>query len=205
MQVVTDTLSNLTLTEQQEYRIIEEICDWERQAYGEDKHRTPVKFFECIKKNRTGFFISTHGGALVGYADVWQLRNDFYEGLKAGLIEEEALDSTAVLPETETGSNLWYIGSMIIEAEFRKKSPVAAAFTFAALSNSLPNFFREKSEFPAKVLGVGSSPFGQKLLNKWQCTAITEHRNAIDHRPRFEKSLNRLGDEDCFYITRRRH
>lgn len=197
------TLSDLNLSRPEEYRIVEQICDWERVAYGEGLHRRPESFFPCIEKNRSGFIVARSGKRLLGYADLWQLSPSFYAGLKIGEIDEESLSVSSVLATNDQPSGLWYVGSMICEAEYRKSSGLAGALLFAEICNYLPKFFSMQSRYPASILGVGSSSFGEKLLTKWAFSPVMKSNSAIDHRPRYEKTLFCANDAACFVIRAR--
>lgn len=196
------SLEQLRLTESAERRIISTICDWERIEYGEGKHRTPEELHECARKNRSGFFILTDASSLLGYADVWELDRDFYRGLRGGAIAEESLAKQYILGRSDAQSGLWYIGSIITEPALRRDRPVRAALAFAAICNVLPYFFRNHTPFPSKVLGVGSSTFGKKLLTRWGFEPVVRDERAIDLRPRFEKSMTKPQDADSLYLGR---
>ena len=202
MRLLAKSLAQLTLSEAAEREIVGTICDWERLEYGEGKHRTADAFYDCVKKNRTGFFIIRDQTKLIGYADVWELPTDFYSALRVGNIDEESIASSFILDRSDKRSSLWYIGSIITNPELRATRPVAGAIAFASICNVLPTFFRAHSEFPAKILGVGSSPFGKKLLTRWGFLPVKSDLRAIDLRPRFEKSLNHPQDADALLLGR---
>jgi hypothetical protein len=203
MRMSAQSLSQLALSEAVEREIISTICDWERLSYGEGKHRTTDAFHDCAKKNRTGFFILWVQNTLLGYADVWELPVEFYSRLRVGTIDEESIAASCILGESDPRSSLWYIGSIIIDPEVRRARPVAGAIAFASICNALPTFFQAHSHFPAKILGVGSSPFGKKLLTRWGFSPVANDPNAIDLRPRFEKSMSAPTDADDLYLGRR--
>lgn len=204
MKLSTLPLSQLNLSEEVEFSYMTTICDWERVEYGEGKHRLPNDLHRCAKKNRTGFFLLLEGDKLVGYADVWELPIDFYSKLRVGIIDEESIADQYILSRSQFRTNLWYIGSIITDPQIRQKQPIVGAFAFASICNALPNFFHEYSEFPAKILGVGSSPFGKKLLTRWGFSPVNSDSNAIDLRPRFEKIVEKPDDVDVFYLARRK-
>lgn len=197
------SLRELNLTEHMEYQFISKICDWERIEYGEGKHRTADILYECVKKNKHGFFILSNNSQLIGYADVWELEADFYDKLLTGVADEESLDKSNVLNRTEARTGLWYIGSIITDPKLRIKKSNRAAFAFVAICNAIPQFFKNHSIYPAKVLGVGSSDFGKKLLTKWGFEPIQHDENAIDLRPRFEKTMLVPEDADSLYLCRK--
>jgi hypothetical protein len=205
LNVTIATLSELQLSREQEYRFIEEICDWERIAYGDGLHRQPSAFHACVEKNRSGFIVAVSDNKLLGYADVWQLELGFYSRLRVGLIDEESLAASVILSSSDAPSGLWYVGSMICEAEFRKTGGLAAALLFAKLCSYLPIFFARQPKYPASVLGVGSSSFGEKLLCRWAFTPVLAANNAIDIRPRYEKTLRSASDASCFIIRSKYH
>lgn len=204
MTMAAHSLAELALGERHERELISTICDWERMAYGEGKHRVPDAFHACAKKNRTGFFILRSESGLVGYADVWELPYDFYSDLRIGTVSEESIAEQFVLSRSDNRSRLWYIGSIITNPRIRRDRPISGALAFAAICNVLPSFFQQHTDFPAKVLGVGSSDFGKKLLTRWGFSPVERDRRAIDLRPRFEKTMTNHRDADDLHIGRRR-
>lgn len=203
MRVAAKSLSELALTAGVELAHVSTICEWERLEYGDGKHRVAASFIKCVRKNCTGFFVLLNKEKLVGYADVWELPVDFYNKLRIGTIDEESIDAAYVLSRSEVRSSHWYIGSIITDPDLRASRPVAGAMAFASICNVLPHFFRAYSEFPAKILGVGSSSFGKKLLSKWGFNSVESDPYAIDLRPRFEKSLLMPTDSDAFHLGRK--
>ena len=203
MHTVAKSLTQLNLVEGVEHEHISTICDWERIEYGEGKHRTPDAFHRCAMKNRTGFFLLLNASGLVGYADVWELPTDFYSKLRGGTIDEESIAAQHILARSEPRSGLWYIGSIITDPKLRRERPTGAALAFVSICNVLPVFFQTYSEFPAKILGVGSSSFGKKLLTRWGFDPVERDLNAIDLRPRFEKTMSHSNDADALYFGRR--
>lgn len=203
MKTTVRSLAHLDLSEAKERTTIATICEWERLAYGEGKHRTTDAFHDCVKKNRTGFFVINGETGLVGYADIWQLPSDFYSKLKIGTIDEESIAAKYILSGLDQRSSLWYIGSIITDPSLRASRPMAAALAFTSICNVLPSFFRSNSQFPAKVLGVGSSQFGKKLLTRWGFAPVSSAPNAIDLRPRFEITLNVPKNADAFHLGRK--
>lgn len=203
MKILARSLHDLSLGEQREREIISTICDWERLEYGEGKHRTTDAFHSCVRKNRTGFFILLAGSSLVGYADVWELPRDFYSKLRVGTIDEESIAQQYILSRTDQRSGLWYIGSIITDPKVRQSRPIAGALAFAGICNVLPNFFCQYTDFPAKVLGVGSSPFGKKLLTRWGFSSVKCDPRAIDIRPRFEKIMRCPKDANDLHLGRK--
>ena len=202
MKFLAYSLAQLTLSQITERDIIGTICEWERLEYGEGKHRTTDAFHDCARKNRTGFFILQNQGKLLGYADVWELPPEFYSRLRVGTIDEESIAANYILNRSDQRSSLWYIGSIITDPELRAARPVAGAMAFASICNVLPSFFRVHSEFPAKILGVGSSAFGKKLLTRWGFSPVERDPMAIDLRPRFEKVMNLPRDADALRLGR---
>lgn len=142
-------------------------------------------------------------GKLLGYADIWELRTTFYSQLRVGTTDEESIAASHILARSEPRTSLWYIGSIITDPELRAKRPTAGAIAFARICNVLPGFFRAYSPFPAKVLGVGSSAFGKKLLTRWGFSPVESHPRAIDLRPRFEKHMNDPRDAEALHLGRR--
>jgi hypothetical protein len=141
--------------------------------------------------------------SLVGYADIWELPSDFYSKLKNGTIDEESIAAKYILSRSDQRSSLWYIGSIITDPSLRASRPIAAALAFTSICNVLPSFFSINSHFPAKVLGVGSSQFGKKLLTKWGFSPVSSAPNAIDLRPRFEITLDAPENADAFHLGRK--
>jgi len=203
MKMAAHSLTQLDLSESLERKFIATVCEWERIEYGEGKHRIPEAFYLCAKKNRTGFFMLLNGSSLVGYADVWELPEDFYSMLRVGIIDEESIAERYILSRSDSRSGLWYIGSIITDPQIRLERPVGAALAFASICSALPGFFQNYSKFPARILGVGSSPFGKKLLERWGFAAVARDENAIDLRPRFEKVMERPRDADALHLGRR--
>lgn len=194
------SLESMHLSKAEEFDIFSTICEWERIEYGEGKHRVPYILQACAQKNRSGFFVLCESGSLQAYADVWELSPDFYSGLSSGLIDEESLSADYILGRFQARTSLWYIGSIITNPARRAERPTASAIAFAAICNALPNFFRGHSEFPARVLGVGSSPFGKKLLSRWGFEPVVPAIGAIDLRPRFEKRMVMPSDADSLSL-----
>lgn len=201
---IVQSLAALRLNQAVEYRILEEICEWERLEYGEGKHRIPDALQQCVEKNREGFLLILRDSKLIAYADVWELNSDFYSKLKIGEELEESLSHHHIIAPKDEKSGKWYIGSIITAPDFRREHPSAAALAFVAICNALPRFFACQKKYPATVLGVGSSAFGQRLLSRWEFESIQRSERAIDLRPRFEKGLASTHSAECFRIGRKR-
>ncbi len=198
------TLADLELDSKKEFHIVEEICEWERAAYGDGLHRVPHKFIECVKKNRTGFVVAMSGDDLIGYADLWQLQSHFYSRLRTGEADEESLAEQHVLSPADARSDAWYVGSMIISEQFRSANRIASVSAFTEICRQLPKILHRHSNFPASILGVGSicvgedSSFGAKLFTSWGFAPVVAAEHAIDTRPRYEKQLRMMSDTECF-------
>ena len=185
----TTTLNESKQTPVASHMLMSTICQWEEQAYGKGLHRQPDELARCVEKNGAGFIVLLEGDELLAYADVWQLTKDFYERLRTGLIDEESIETRDILSCTDSPTGLWYVGSMIVQPALRQKQPTRAAMAFATLCSALPGVFKKNSPFPARVLGVGSSAFGGKLMHKWGFEHVMADQQAIDLRPRMEKIL----------------
>lgn len=182
---------------------IQTICQWEEQAYGQGLHRQPDNLLRCCEKNGSGFVVLQEAGVLLGYADVWQLTPDFYARLKVGVIDEESIHERDILSPTDPVTGLWYVGSMIVSPELRREHPTKAALVFASLCGALPAVFKNHGPFPARLLGVGSSGFGCKIMKKWGFAAVVADEMAIDLRPRMEKIMLTAEDANIFDMTRK--
>lgn len=203
MDLIVRSFDSEEISSAAKHYFISEICEWERQEYGEGKHRTPQQLSECADQNPFGLFLAFRDEELFGYADIWQLEKEFYEGLRIGKILEEALSASVIQSISDVPSGCWYIGSIIVSGKLRAQNRVGAALTFASLCNELPSFFQKNSQFPAVVLGVGSSPFGAKLLNRWKFSALSPDEKAVDLRPRYEKDMQKAGDALSFHVGHR--
>ncbi len=181
---------------------IQTICTWEEQAYGKGLHRQPEELMRCYRKNSSGFILLQEADVLLGYADVWQLTPDFYERLKVGVIDEESIHERDILSPTDTVTGLWYVGSMIVSPTLRQEQPTKAAMVFAKLCGALPDIFKNHGPFPARLLGVGSSQFGCKLMKKWGFAPVAADEQAIDLRPRMEKTMLTAEDANIFDMRR---
>lgn len=179
------------------------ICQWEEQAYGKGLHRQPEELMRCYRKNPSGFILLQETGLLLGYADVWQLSCDFYDRLKVGVIDEESIQERDILSPADTVTGLWYVGSMIVSPALRREQPTKAALTFASLCGALPSVFKNHGPFPARLLGVGSSEFGCKIMKKWGFAPVVADERAIDLRPRMEKIMLTAEDANIFDMTRK--
>jgi hypothetical protein len=160
-------------------------------AYGEGKHRLPTNLLNCIDRDSRNFFCAFDRNVLVGYADLWQLRKSFYNLLRSGQMTEEQVLYYQIVGEGETPSARWYVGSMITSPELRQSNQVRSAFVFNKMFQSLYDVLLA-TQYPAKVMGVGSSEFGEKILMRHGFERITAAPTAVDLRPRFEKSLEVL-------------
>ena len=182
---------------------IQTICTWEEQAYAKDLRRQPEDVMRCYRKNPSGFILLQEADVLLGYADVWQLTSDFYERLKVGVIDEESIHERDILSPTDTVTGLWYVGSMIVSPVLRQEQPTRAALAFASLCGALPEVFKNHGPFPARLLGVGSSQFGCKLMKKWGFAPVAADEQAIDLRPRMEKIMLTQEDANIFDLGRK--
>lgn len=185
----TTTLNESRMTPVASHMLMSTICQWEEQAYGKGLHRQPDELARCVEKNSAGFIVLLQGTQLLAYADMWQLTKDFYERLRTGVIDEESIQARDILSCTDTPTGQWYVGSMIVEPALRQNQPTRAALAFASLCSALPGVFKKHSPFPARVLGVGSSAFGCKLMQKWGFEPVAADDEAIDLRPKMEKIL----------------
>ncbi len=200
MKTLTFNELRPSATEQHHYLTL--ICQWEEQAYGKGLHRRPDELAPCVAKNGAGFIVLLQEDELLAYADVWQLTKDFYERLRVGVIDEESIEARDILSCTDDCTGLWYVGSMIVNPALRQKQPTRAALAFASLCNALPGIFKIHSPFPARVLGVGSSAFGSKLMKKWGFGPVQADVHAIDLRPRMEKTLQSAEAANIFGMAR---
>lgn len=201
MECKTFKESKLSADDQRCYILT--ICQWEEQAYGKGLHRQPDELMRCCQKNGSGFVVLQDAVVLLGYADVWQLTPDFYERLKVGVIDEESIHERDILSPADTVTGLWYVGSMIVSPVLRREQPTKAALVFASLCAALPAVFKNHGPFPARLLGVGSSQFGCKLMKKWGFAAVAPDEQAIDMRPRMEKIMLSAEDANIFDMGRR--
>lgn len=188
MTVIVLPLHQHDLSPLERHKIVETVCDWERIEYGDGNHRTPDSFFICIQKNDTGFFCAIEDGQLLGYADVWQLHAPFYESLASGVCAEEEIAPDHILRIENEGSGCWYIGSIITRPALRQEREMKAALVFSKICDEISNHF-EDTKRPSRILGVGSTVFGNKLLRRHGFMPVTASPLAIDLRPRYEKSL----------------
>lgn len=151
-----------------------------------------------VIKNSRGFFVAQDGTDLLGYVDVWELQPNFYAQLRSGAVSEESISAHNMLSLSDHRSSLWYIGSIITNPAMRAKSPHTGALVFESLCRVVAQFFHAQSNFPLKILGVGSSPFGRKLLDKWGFNPLVVVNGAKDTRPRFEKLMIRPSEAHDF-------
>jgi hypothetical protein len=198
----TLTFNELRRSATAQHHYLTLICKWEEQAYGKGLHRQPEELARCVAKNGAGFIVLFQEDELLAYADVWQLTTDFYERLRVGVIDEESIEARHILSCTDVCTGLWYVGSMIVNPALRQNKPTRAALAFASLCNALPGVFKQHSTFPARVLGVGSSAFGSKLMKKWGFEPVQADAHAIDLRPRMEKTLQNAEAANIFGMTR---
>lgn len=187
---VLKLIDEFELTSLQRNAIFQQISDWEKISYGENRYRTAEELSLCVTKESSGFYVAFYKNELVGYIDIWQLTKSFYAGLRSSLIVEEDLSPAAIVTSTDQQTNLWYVGSMVIAESFSKSNNVKSGFLFKKLCACIPNHLSSKN-FPISILGVGSSLFGQKILLRWGFDPIVADINAVDtpDRPRFEKHL----------------
>lgn len=191
MALVVAPLNMLCLLQDQRYEICRVVCDWERLEYGEGKHRIPPTLKHCIDKNDTGFICAMENDRLVGYADLWQLQRNFYELLLVGECTEEEICAGFILDHRTERSNCWYVGSIITEPGMRENRPVKAAQVFHKIFELIYGILLS-SPVPARIMGVGSTPFGSRLMNRHGFQPIGASFKARDLRPRFEKTLEAL-------------
>lgn len=126
----------------------------------------------------------------MGYADLW-LKAMFYKVLLAGDIAEEQFDYYQIITRNKPGSGLWYVGSVITSPELRTHNFVKSAYVFKSLFNEIYSAL-VATPYPARVMGVGSSEFGKKLLHRHGFELIEPSLTAKDLRPRYEKVLQAL-------------
>lgn len=201
---IIQQLRKFNFSSGQKLSIFESICDWERLAYGEGRHRIASDFAACVDVEDSGFYVAFYDGLLIGYIDIWQLTKDFYTGLRGSLIVEEDLNASVIVSSRDKPTNMWYVGSMVIEEKFRKTNRIKAAFAYQRLCACVPDFLSTKT-FPAAILGVGSSKLGQNILLKWQFVPVAPHPNAVDtpDRPRFEKLLTQYDGPEAYTLRKR--
>ena len=92
---------------------------------------------------------------------------------------------------------------MIVSPDLRQEKLARAALAFASLCGAVPEVFKNHGPFPARLLGVGSSQFGCKLMKKWGFAAVAADEQAIDLRPRMEKIMLSAEDANIFDMGRR--
>lgn len=123
------------------------------------------------------------------YADIWNLNESFYTGLKFGLNLEEEINSSKL-----SNTKFFYIGSIITNPDDRKdgkktnKMPILAD----AFQQYLLKKFLENGEIT--VLGVGSSSIGKRILSSWGFLPVIKDENAIDLRQRYELHIKSIED-----------
>ncbi len=188
MAVIVLPLHQHDLSPIDRHKIVETVCSWEKMEYGEGNHRTSDNLYICIQKNDTGFFCAIEDGVLLGYADVWQLQTKFYDRLVLGVSAEEEIAPEHILRVENEGSSCWYIGSIITRPTLRQEREMKAALVFSKICNEISNHF-SNTLCPARILGVGSTVFGNKLLRRHGFLPVTPSPIAIDLRPRYEKTL----------------
>jgi hypothetical protein len=192
--IVVAPLGTLNFSTVQRLKIAQSVCDLERVEYGEGKHRQPDVFAGLIEKNDAGLICAMDGDKLVGYTDVWQLQTRFYDELLCGVKAEEEICSDFVLSKNDANTGCWYIGSVITDAFFRENSPYRSAQTFSEILRQAYLYF-DKVNPPAKVMGVGSTVFGRKLLDNHGFKPVVPSSQATDLRPRYQKTLVELALE----------
>lgn len=191
MTVVVAPISSFSFSQDDVLSICSEICNWERLEYGEGKHRLPENLFKCIGQNDSTFFCAFDDGRLIGYADLWQLKASFYKVMVSGIMAEEQIMNYQIVGREDPPSARWYVGSVITCPDLREVNHVRSAQVFMKLFHELYSVLLS-TPYPAKVMGVGSSAFGEKLLERHGFVRVEPTAGAIDLRPRFEKSLEAL-------------
>jgi hypothetical protein len=178
------------LSETQSIEVFNQISNWEKESYGDNRFRTACELSACVEKDNTGLYLAFYKNELVGSIDIWQLTENFYAELRSSLVVEEALSPEVIISPMDKQTNLWYVGSMIISDEFSQIYPVRSALLFKRLCTCIRNHLINKT-YPLSILGAGSSEIGQKTLLRWGFSLIAADENAIDtpDRPRFEKKL----------------
>jgi hypothetical protein len=191
MQPIIAPLSTFNFSNSQRLSVIETVCNLERIEYGDGKHRMPDVFSALIEKNDTGLICAMEGDKLLGYADSWQLQSRFYNELVYGIRAEEEICSEYILTPNDLGTGYWYVGSVITDPFLRSSSTYKAAQVFSEILRQTYLYF-EDIKLPAKVMGVGSTEFGKNLLVHHGFKPVLASSQAIDLRPRFEKTLVEL-------------
>ncbi len=170
------------------YNHFSTISHWEQQSYGAGLYRSADALAACFHRNPLGLMTVCEGGVLLGYADVWPLQLDFYAALRLGLVFEESLAASVILPPSAPAAH-FYIGSMISDPVLRRDNPDKARRVFAQLRAQLARYFAGLVHYPVMVLGVGSSDKGKSILARWGFEPVQAVAAAVDLRPRFERGL----------------
>lgn len=188
MSITIAPLSQFQFSDDERRAIVETLCNMERIEYGEGCYRLPEVFIEMIAKNDAGLICAIEDGQLLGYADVWQLKSRFYNELLYGIKAEEEICTDYVLSKTDEGTGYWYVGSVITDSTFRQIHTVKAAHTFSEIFKQVYQILNNV-KVPAKIMGVGSTDFGRKLLARHGFEPVASSPQAIDFRLRYEKTL----------------
>ena len=188
MSITIAPLSQFEFSDDERRAIVEALCNMERIEYGEGCYRLPEVFLGMIGKNDTGLICAIEDGQLLGYADVWQLKPRFYNEMLYGVKSEEEICSEYVLSNEDEGTGYWYVGSVITDSTFRRIHTVKAAHTFSEIFKQVYQMLNSV-KVPAKIMGVGSTDFGRKLLARHGFELVAASPQATDFRPRYEKTL----------------
>jgi hypothetical protein len=119
------------------------------------------------------------------------------------LLPKKSIHERDILSPADTLTGLRYVGSMIVSPDLRQEKPARAALAFASLCGAVPEVFKNHGPFPARLLGVGSSEIGCKLMKKWGFVSVAPDEQAIDLRPRMEKIMLTQEDANIFDLGRK--
>lgn len=196
----TKKVSECSRVENQQY--FHEICEWERIEYGLGKHRIPKQLEEWAEVMPVGitYVLDSSSKLLVGYIDIWQLKADAYTELSTGMMLEEEIPTSAIDGDFLSGSNLWYVGSIITSPQVRLKSKIASGRIFLEICKSMTLFFQSINKYPITLLGVGSSEVGRHLVTKWGFDKVQMNDARIDTRQRYQ--LLMTDRESCEVFTK---
>jgi hypothetical protein len=176
--------------------VLAQVCDWERIAYGEGKHRTPAQLELWLKQNDEGFLCCFMDGIFLAYADLWSIKQEEYKKLRAGLTLEEEIPPEALCRPSEFKPYL-YVGSIITNPAFRKLHQNTTRVAFIKICAGVAELlygYKTKYNYPFELLGVGSSNTGIKLLTHCNFKKFDMAADVIDTRPRYIKSI--IEDKD---------
>ena len=178
------------------------ICEWETLEYGPGKQRKTDQLVACLEKSRSaGLVCAFVGDEIVAYSDVWSLETEFYERLKRGIEPEETLEPDCIRSSFASHEPNYYVGSVIVSPRLRSAQPARSAVIFREITAGIGALLKQHAAFPARMLGVGFSPLGEKLLRHFGFTPVSRAADAVDHRPRFEKCMLAAANADCFMLA----